>query len=262
MEGDPQRLTDFIESRARWVCADPCPCDTTPGVNARADHARRLFDGIAPSYGWPAELFSFGQYGRWRREAVRHLDVPAGARVLDVATGTGLVARDIAAMRRVRVIGLDQSFGMLAQARREGVPLVAGSAVALPFADGSFDGVSFTYLLRYVDDPEGVIRELTRVLRPGAPMVSVEFGVPRGAATRPLWRLYTRAVFPVGTRLISGGWGDVGRFLGRSIADFDRNWPPERLAASWSGAGMRDVGVHRMSLGGGVVMWGHKEAAR
>ena len=230
-------------------------------MNPRADHARRLFDGIAPAYGWPAELFSFGQYGRWRREAVRHLDVPTGGLVLDVATGTGLVARDIAERTGARVIGLDQSFGMLAQARANGVRLVGGSAVALPFPDAAFDGLAFTYLLRYVDDPEAVLRELARVLRPGAPMVSVEFGVPRGAATGPLWRMYTRGVFPAGTRLISPAWWKVGTFLGRSIADFDAAWPPERLADAWKAAGVGGVGVRRMSLGGGVVMWGRKERA-
>jgi len=226
-------------------------------VNARTEHARRLFDGIAGSYGWPAELFSFGQYGRWRRAAVRHLDVARGGRVLDVATGTGLVARDIAASTGARVVGLDQSAGMLQQARRRGVALVAGSAEALPFPDATFDGLAFTYLLRYVDDPQAVLAELARVVRPGGRIISVEFGVPRGAA-RPLWRLYTRGIFPLGTRLISDGWAEVGGFLGRSIADFDAVWPPERLVEAWNAAGIADVGVRRMSLGGGVVMWGRR----
>jgi demethylmenaquinone methyltransferase/2-methoxy-6-polyprenyl-1,4-benzoquinol methylase len=228
-------------------------------METRAAHARRLFDGIAASYGWPAELFSFGQYGRWRREAVRHL--PRCRLVLDVATGTGLVARGIAMRTGARVVGLDQSFGMLAQARRNRMPLVAGSAIALPFPDATFDALAFTYLLRYVDDPEAVVRELARVVRPEGTIVSVEFGVPRGRLTRPAWALYSLGVFRAGTRLISAGWRDVGSFLGRSIETFDRTWPPERLADVWRAAGIGEVGIRRMSFGGGVVMWGRRNGA-
>jgi demethylmenaquinone methyltransferase/2-methoxy-6-polyprenyl-1,4-benzoquinol methylase len=224
----------------------------------RSEHARDLFDGIAGAYGWPAELFSFGQYGRWRRAAVERLGAGPGSLVLDVATGTGLVARDLA-RRGARVIGLDQSAGMLAQASRLGVPLVRASAVSLPFRTESFDGLSFTYLLRYVDDVPSTVAELVRVLRPGAAMISVEFGRPSGRATGPLWNLYSLGVFPAGTRLISRGWRSVGEFLGPSIASFNTRWPPERLAGVWRDAGMADVGWKRMSLGGGIVTWGRKK---
>jgi demethylmenaquinone methyltransferase/2-methoxy-6-polyprenyl-1,4-benzoquinol methylase len=227
-------------------------------TTSRAAHARTLFDGIASRYAWPAEVFSFGQYGRWRRAAIAHLDVPAGSLVLDVATGTGLVARDVQRRRGARVIGLDQSAEMLREAASRGVHVVGASATALPFAASIFDGLSFTYLLRYVDDVPATIAELIRVLRPGAPMVSVEFGMPQGAITGPLWRSYVLGTFPVAMRAISKGWREVGGFLGPSVASFNRRWPPERLADEWRAAGMTDVHAKKMSLGGGVITWGRK----
>lgn len=232
----------------------------TAPASTRSAHARRLFDGIASSYGAPAELFSFGQYGRWRRAAVERLDVPPGALVLDVATGTGLVARDVRRRRGARVVGLDQSAGMLDEARSRGETVVGASAVALPFADATFDGLAFTYLLRYVDDVPATIRELVRVLRPGAPMVSVEFGRPDGLLTGRLWSVYVLGAFPVAARRLSPGWREVAAFLGPSVASFSRRWPPERLANVWSDAGMAAVGIRTMSLGGGVVMWGRRGA--
>ena len=224
----------------------------------RTQHARTLFDGIADAYGGPAELFSFGQYGRWRRAAVEMLALEPGALVLDVATGTGLVGRDVIRRWKARVIGLDQSEGMLRRARLRGFPIVGASAEALPFADNTFDALTFTYLLRYVDDPRETIAELVRALRPGAAMASVEFGRPGGVVTKPLWELYAKDVFRLSTRPISKGWREVGEFLGPSIERFNDRFPPDLLASMWRDAGMTDVGVRTMSLGGGVVMWGRK----
>lgn len=220
--------------------------------------ARRLFDGIAPAYDLPAEIFSFAQYGRWRRFAVSRLALPRGALVLDVATGTGLVARDLA-RRGSRVVGIDQSAGMLAAARaRSGFAVAGAEAERLPFPDEMFHGLTFTYLLRYVEDPAATITEMARVLKPGAPMASVEFGVPRGGITGPLWRLYALGVFPFGARLVSRGWREVGEFLGRSIAGFSDRLPPEDLADLWRKAGIEAVRIRRVSFGAGVVTWGRK----
>lgn len=228
-------------------------------ASAKTAHARRLFDGIAPSYDTPAEIFSFGQYGRWRRFAVSRLNLTPGARVLDVATGTGLVARDVARRYRARVTGLDQSAGMLARANERGSFAVAGgSAERLPFADESFDGLTFTYLLRYVDDPAATLNELIRVLRPGAPMTSVEFGVPPSWWARPLWSLYALRVLPAGARVISPGWRTVGDFLGNSIVEWAERFRPDAIAGLWRSAGMERVGVRGMSFGAGVVTWGWK----
>ena len=182
--------------------------------------------------------------------------------MLDVATGTGLVAERLRA-RGFTVTGLDQSPEMLAEARRRfggRVTLVEASADELPFADASFDHLTFTYLLRYVDDPAATLRELARVVRPGGTIASLEFCVPRGV-WRPLWDLYVRVGLPAAGRLVSPGWYEVGRFLGPSIRDFWARWPLERQLQAWREAGVRDVCHRRMSLGGGIVVWGTKADA-
>jgi demethylmenaquinone methyltransferase/2-methoxy-6-polyprenyl-1,4-benzoquinol methylase len=210
---------------------------------------------------------SFFQDPRWRREMVTK--VPAGPedRVLDVATGTGLVAAELVRRRRCRVVGLDQSEAMLGRARRrlEGDPSLAdrvelrrGEAESLPFADGEFDALTFTYLLRYVDDPPATLAELARVVRPGGPIACLEFGRPSGLWLWP-WRLYTRVGLPALGRLAGRDWYDVGRFLGPSIESFYERWPLERQLEFWRAAGIRDVTARRMSLGGGVVIWGTRD---
>ncbi|HLL91471.1 MAG TPA: class I SAM-dependent methyltransferase, partial [Solirubrobacteraceae bacterium] len=155
----------------------------------------------------------------------------------------------------------DQSEAMLAGARRRfetskraDVELLLGQAEALPFADGSFDALTFTYLLRYVDDPRATVAELARVLRPGGRIASLEFGVPPWAPVRAAWRLYTAVGLPVLGRIASREWFEVGRFLGPSIRGFYERHPVETIVGYWRAAGLRDVRVRRISLGGGIVM--------
>ena len=231
--------------------------------SSRADHARRLFGAIARDYDRPAEVLGLGQYHRWRREMVAGLDLAPKSLVLDVATGTGLVARDILERYPVSVVGLDQSAEMLAEAASrgyDGFTPVRGDAQHLPFADGTFDALTFTYLLRYVDDPPATVRELARVVRPGGALASIEFGVPPNALVGKAWEAYALLLFPAAARAVSPGWRGVGDFLGRSIAAFDRDFPPSELEAMWRAAGMHGVRTKRMSLGGGVITWGRKGA--
>jgi demethylmenaquinone methyltransferase/2-methoxy-6-polyprenyl-1,4-benzoquinol methylase len=226
-------------------------------VSERTAHARALFSPLGPTYDRTAAVLSFGQDPRWRRFLVSR--IPRGSHVLDVATGTGAVARELL-RRDCNVVGLDQSVGMLEEARRrlpEGVELVEASAERLPFPDASFDALTFTYLLRYVDDPAVVLRELARIVRPGGSMAGLEFGVPRGV-WRPLWELYVRAGLPLAGRVISPAWLEVGRFLGPSIRGFYERLPLDRQLELWRDAGLRDVRARRLSLGGGVVTWGTK----
>jgi demethylmenaquinone methyltransferase/2-methoxy-6-polyprenyl-1,4-benzoquinol methylase len=160
-----------------------------------------------------------------------------------------------------RVVGVDQSAGMLAEARRRvngRVELVEAGADSLPFADAEFDALTFTYLLRYVADPAATLCELARVVRPGGTVAGLEFGVPRGA-WRPLWELYVRIGLRAAGAAIGHGWREVGSFLGGSIRDFHARWPPERLLDAWRGAGLEDVRTRRLSLGGGEVTWARKE---
>ena len=187
---------------------------------------------------------------------VEQVDVGAGSLVLDVAAGTGAITRLLEA-RGFRVVALDQSPEM-AGARRSSASVVIATGEKLPFPDSTFDALTFGYLLRYVADVEGCLRELTRVVRPKGTIAMVEFGRPTGP-WYPLWWIYTRGWLPLAGRLIGSGWHEVGRFLGPSIETFaDRN-PPIRLAAIWRSAGLVDVRFRRMSMGGGLVMWGRVE---
>jgi demethylmenaquinone methyltransferase/2-methoxy-6-polyprenyl-1,4-benzoquinol methylase len=138
----------------------------------------------------------------------------------------------------------------------EHVTFVSGQAERLPFADGEFDALTFTYLLRYVDDRAATMRELARVMAPGGRIGMVEFGVPPSAPLRALWRLYTRVGLPGLGRLLSPAWFEVGRFLGPNIEQLHRQEPD--LPALWRSAGLQQVQQRRMSFGAGVVMWGVK----
>ena len=227
----------------------------TIGAMATVD-ARELFAPLGPSYDRVGAALSLGQDPRWRRFLVSRLP-PDGGRVLDVATGTGLVAAELV-RRGFDVTGVDQSAEMLSEARRrfgDGVELVDTSAESLPFPDDAFDHLTFTYLLRYVRDPGATLAELARVVRPGGVVASLEFGVPTGIA-RPAWEVYVRAGLPLAGRVLRHGWREVGDFLGRSIREYWERYPLERQLELWAAAGIRDVEVRRLSLGGGVVMWG------
>jgi demethylmenaquinone methyltransferase / 2-methoxy-6-polyprenyl-1,4-benzoquinol methylase len=234
-------------------------------ASARTRQARELFAPLGPTYDRYAGLLSFGQDPRWRSFLVSR--IPADAqRVLDVASGTAAVAIELVRARPERTVaGVDQSPEMLTAGRErvahagltDRIELREARAEVLPFADGEFDAVSFTYLLRYVDDVPATLRELVRVVRPGGTVAMLEFGLPRGV-WRPLWELYVRVGLPAAGAVVSPGWGGVGRFLGPSIRDFWRDWPEPRLLDAWREAGLVEVAARRMSVGGGVVVWGKR----
>jgi demethylmenaquinone methyltransferase/2-methoxy-6-polyprenyl-1,4-benzoquinol methylase len=227
----------------------------------RNRRARDLFAPLGPTYDRYATLLSFGQDPRWRRFLVARVEAGPGDRVLDVATGTGAVALELVRAKGCAVVGVDVSAEMLAEAGRRtngAIELLEASAESLPFRDGEFDALTFTYLLRYVDDPASTLRELTRVVRPGGTVAGLEFGVPGGVG-RPFWELYVRAGLPAAGLVIGGGWREVGSFLGPSIRGYYRAWPLPRLLDAWRAAGIADVQARRLSLGGGIVTWGRKK---
>jgi demethylmenaquinone methyltransferase/2-methoxy-6-polyprenyl-1,4-benzoquinol methylase len=235
-------------------------------LDHRNSFAQQLFAPLPARYDRLAELLSFGQNGRWRRAMVDRL-VRAGSAgtILDVAAGTAGVSLQIAERTGARVIGVDLTPQMLATAARNvaaanangHVTLLNARAEQLPLADASVDALTFTYLLRYVDDPQATLAELARVVRPGGTVASLEFNVPPSAFWRFWWHGYTRLVLPLGG-LIGGGrqWYAVGRFLGPSISGHYRRYPIDWTVRAWEQAGLRDVGYAVMSLGGGLVMWG------
>jgi demethylmenaquinone methyltransferase/2-methoxy-6-polyprenyl-1,4-benzoquinol methylase len=235
-------------------------------ASERNREARELFAPLAETYDRYARLLSLGQDPRWRSFLASRIDAGPGDTVLDVACGTAAVAVELARSRGCRVVGIDQSPEMLAEGRRrveaaglaDRIELREGRAEELPLEDGSVAGLTFTYLLRYVDDPAATMRELARVVRPGGSIAMLEFSVPARTLPRGAWEAYVRLGLPLAGRAVSAGWGDVGGFLGPSIRDFWRRFPPDRLRGIWEGAGIRDVQARLLSLGGGVVMWGSR----
>jgi demethylmenaquinone methyltransferase / 2-methoxy-6-polyprenyl-1,4-benzoquinol methylase len=225
----------------------------------RKRHALQLFEGLPARYDRIGALMSFGQDPRWRRAMVGAVGPGPGQRILDVATGTGMVAFALA-RRGAEVTALDQSEAMLAVARRRTPPasgavtFVTGEAERLPYPDAAFDALTFTYLLRYVDDPAATMRELARVVRPGGRIGMVEFGVPRDPLLKRLWRVHTRVGLPLIGRAVSPAWYEVGRFLGPNVEQFHTAHPD--LPALWRAAGIADVHERHMSFGAGLVMWG------
>jgi demethylmenaquinone methyltransferase / 2-methoxy-6-polyprenyl-1,4-benzoquinol methylase len=238
----------------------------TEGVaSERKSGALALFAGLERRYDLLSATLSLGQDPRWRRAMIATINADRGDRVLDVATGTGLVARGLVERYGCTVVGLDQSRDMLAGARRAltaapglsaRIDLVQGEAERLPFSDGEFDHLTFTYLLRYVDDPAATLAELARVVRPGGRIACLEFGLPDPPLWRPLWRLYTRLVLPLAGRAFGTEWYEVGRFLGPNIEELYAKLPLERQVELWHAAGISAVRARRMSLGGGVVFSG------
>jgi demethylmenaquinone methyltransferase/2-methoxy-6-polyprenyl-1,4-benzoquinol methylase len=226
----------------------------------RSAEAKTIFAPLGPTYERYAALLSYGQDPRWRRFLVSCVEAGPGDRILDVATGTGAVARELVREKGCTVVGVDQSAEMLAEARRRSngqIELAEARAERLPFRDGEFDGLTFTYLLRYVDDPAATLRELARVVRPGGSIAGLEFGVPSGP-WRPLWELHVRAALPAAGAAIGQGWREVGAFLGPSIRDWNARWPLARQLAAWDEAGVGGLRVRELSLGGGIVTWGRK----
>ena len=232
-------------------------------VSARA---RGLFGPLGPTYDRYARLLSFGQDPRWRRFLVSRLPVGPDDVVLDVATGTAAVALELVREKGCTVVGVDQNPEMLAEGRRrlvlaaetKRVRLVEASAQQLPFEDGSFDGLTSAYLMRYLDDLPAGLGELARVLRPGATAALLDFGVPPGPLPRQAWNLYVDVGLPLLGRAISPGWHEVGRFLGGSIRDFDARWPLPRLLDAWREAGFEAPAARRLSVGGCIVVWGRR----
>ncbi|HEX4862982.1 MAG TPA: class I SAM-dependent methyltransferase [Acidimicrobiales bacterium] len=236
------------------------------------EFARSLFDGLPARYDRLAEVLSLGQNRRWRKAMVDAVSAsPATASpdssILDVATGPAGVALQLARRTGGHVIGIDLTPEMLragaANVARLGysdrISLAIGRGESLPFADSTFDALTFTSLLRYVSDPAATLRELARVVKPGGVIASLEFHVPPNRFWRSMWVLYTRIVLPL-AGLATGGreWFWVGRFLGPSITAHYRRYPLDWHVSAWASSGIEDVQVRTVSLGGGLVMSGRK----
>jgi demethylmenaquinone methyltransferase / 2-methoxy-6-polyprenyl-1,4-benzoquinol methylase len=202
----------------------------------------QMFDGIAARYDFVNRVISFGIDQRWRRRTVRALSLRDGARVLDLATGTGDLALLIArATPEASVVGLDPSEKMLAIARgkvekaglAERIELVVGDAETLPFGDATFDGVSIAFGIRNVPDRARALSEMARVTKPGGRVAVLELSEPRGGVLGPIARFHVHTVVPHVGALLSGA--PEYRYLQRSIAAFP---PADEFASLMRHAGL------------------------
>jgi demethylmenaquinone methyltransferase/2-methoxy-6-polyprenyl-1,4-benzoquinol methylase len=229
--------------------------------------ARELFAQLPARYDALGEILSFGQNRRWHKAMVQMVVRSDPGTVLDVASGTCGVALALARQTNAWAAALDISEDMLRRGRglveaksyEHRIACTLGSAESLPFPNESFDALTFTYLLRYVADPEAVLRELARVVKKDGIMASLEFAVPERMWARWGWWMHTRCLLPA-MGWLGGGkqWLRVGRFLGPNITDHNRAYPIDWTEQAWGRAGMSDVTVRQMSLGSGLVMWGYK----
>ena len=207
-----------------------------------------MFDGVARNYDLTNTVLSFGQDRGWRRATRDALQLKLGQRVLDVGAGTGVSTLELGRSGAFAV-GLDLSTGMLRAGRRvrPEVPLLAGDALALPFADGTFDAVTISFALRNVVDVDGALTELARVVRPGGRLVVCEFSHPVNAAFRGVYMRYLMGSLPMVARSVSSN-PEAYVYLAESI----QAWPDQAALADRIGAaGWTSVAWRNLT--GGIV---------
>lgn len=192
----------------------------------KASQVRRMFDHIAPAYDFMNRAMTLGIDRLWRRKAVAMVRRHGATGILDVATGTGDLALQMArTIDGARITGVDLSEGMIGIGRekvaRAGfsrqITLMPADCLRLPFADGSFDAVTAAFGVRNFADLSAGLREMARVTRPGGMLCVLELSTPRGAITGPLYRFYTRTIVPALGRLVSRD-ANAYTYLPESIA--------------------------------------------
>ncbi len=228
-------------------------------MNDKGVGVRRMFDAIAGRYDLMNRLMTMGQDQKWRRFVVERAGEPGDGVTLDLATGTG----DIAALsRRVhphcRVIGGDFSLNMLRQAGRRfsetDIGWQAVDANRLPYADGCFESVTFGYLLRNVENVDGVLREVNRVLKRGGRVVCLDTTPPERNLLYPFIRLYLRLGIPLLGRCIAKDKAAYAYLSGSTMGFYSA----EELAAAFGRAGFNAVGYQKFMMGTIAVHWGRK----
>ena len=221
---------------------------TRADMNKEPHEVAAMFDGVAEKYDRTNTVLSFGQDRAWRRSTRAALQLKAGERVLDLGAGTGVSTEELA-RSGAHVVGLDISLGMLAVGRRvrPQVPLVAGDALNLPFADATFDAVTTSFVIRNVANTPAALRELARVTKPGGRLVICEFSHPTNGPFRTVYLQYLMRSLPVMARKVSSN-PDAYVYLAESI----RSWPDQKAFAAiigennWTKVGWRN-------LSGGIV---------
>ena len=214
------------------------------------DDVAKMFDGVAEKYDRTNTVLSFGQDRSWRRSTRVALKPQPGEKVLDLGAGTGVSTAELARSGAF-VVGVDISLGMLAVGRRArpDVRLVAGDALCLPFADGTFDAVTASFVIRNVANTPAALRELARVTKPGGRLVICEFSHPTNGAVRGAYLQYLMRSLPAVARRVSSN-PEAYVYLAESI----RSWPDQPQLATiigennWAKVGWRNL------LGGIVAL--------
>ena len=220
----------------------------------RADYVQDMFARIAGRYDTMNRLMTFGQDVRWRQYVIRQANLPAGGRLLDIATGTGDIADE--GQRQVpglRAVGGDFTIEMMQAGKRlpsrAAIQWAAADTLALPFPDETFDAVTSGFLMRNVIDVAGAFREQWRVTRPGGRVVVLESSPPKDNLLKPFIKLHLNTVIPTLGRLITGE-ADAYRYLPDSTQGFQG---PDELAATMRAAGFVDV-AYRLFMFGTIAI--------
>lgn len=244
--------------------SDPVP-ERNPDAHltgtAKRTYVRGMFTRIADHYDLMNTLMTFGQDERWRAVVVRAAGQVEGQWTLDVGTGTGLIARDLA-RRGARALGLDLTPGMMVAGRKEmveklghsPVAFICGDALALPLPDNTVAAVTTGFTMRNVVDIEAAFREMTRVVKPGGRVVCLEVATPRNPLFRLGNQIYTRRMIPLLGRIIAGD-SDAYSYLPNSMGKFP---PPPRLAQIMEAVGLRKVRYRLLMMGSVAVHVGIK----
>ncbi len=227
---------------------------------ARAEYVRQMFGRIAERYTLMNRLMTFGQDMRWRRFVVRQAKLPAGGKLLDLATGTGDIAFEaLKATPNIQAVGADFSLPMMLVGSQsplgKRVQWCAADALHLPFPDNTFDAVTSGYLIRNVIDIPHTFAEQVRVLKPGGRVVVLDTCPPPNNLLRPFILIHLKVIIPLLGRLISQD-GSAYQYLPESTQAFKT---PDELAAIMRRAGLKNVQYKTFMFGTMAVHWGEKE---
>lgn len=228
---------------------------TRAQLDKQPHEVAEMFDGVARRYDLTNTVLTGGLDGLWRRTATRAVDARPGERVLDIAAGTGVSSVPYAD-HGVQVVPADFSLGMLREGhrRRPDLPFTAADAMALPFADGSFDVVTMSFGLRNVADVDVALREFRRVTRPGGRLLVMEFSTPTVPVFSTVYDKVVLRTLPAVARRTSSN-PDSYEYLTESI----RAWPDQHdLAVRIRAAGWEQV--RWRNLTGGIVAMHHAVA--
>ena len=228
------------------VVPHPPLADYYAAPEQRERFVRDLFDDTAPWYDWSVAFLSFGSGNRYRREALARAGLARGNRLLDIATGTGVVARAALQLtgNKNDIIGMDPSIGMLIAGReKEHFPLIEAGSEHLPFRDGSFDMITIGFALRHFADLDAVFRDCRRVLRPGGRILIMEITAPASRTARTFLGAYMGGVVPAMATLIARD-RKVGRMLAYYWATTRDCVRPDVILDALRGAGFADVNRH------------------